>query len=298
MRILLAVDGTPGSLGALRLAFPLIRRQGGEIRALLVAEPPMETVSGYPFPVPPIEAERALVQATVDRVAGLLREEGGDDGWSLQMAEGVPARTITAEAERWGADFLVLGLGRRRIVDRVLGNDVAPRVAQLTTVPVLAVPGDATELPTSAVVAVDFSAPSLEAARLAAILVGHSGTLTLLHVGSTGLGPGMERWTQAYREAAREALERLGEKLAADPAHPVRVRTQVERDDPAARILQVAEGTDAGLIAMGTHGRGMAGRVLLGRVSTRVLRGSERSVLLVPPGGAPPPASPPTDSHA
>jgi nucleotide-binding universal stress UspA family protein len=46
-------------------------------------------------------------------------------------------------------------------------------------------------------------------------------------------------------------------------------------------ILKAARKQKAHLIVMGTHGRGLAGRILLGSVAQRVLAESDVPVLLV-----------------
>jgi nucleotide-binding universal stress UspA family protein len=56
--------------------------------------------------------------------------------------------------------------------------------------------------------------------------------------------------------------------------------------DPAAGILAAADAEEADLIVVGTHGRDLAGRLLLGSVSDRLVHDAPVSVLVVR-GGAP-----------
>jgi nucleotide-binding universal stress UspA family protein len=51
--------------------------------------------------------------------------------------------------------------------------------------------------------------------------------------------------------------------------------------DPAAGILAAAAAEDADLIVVGTHGRDLAGRLLLGSVSDRLVHDAPVSVLVV-----------------
>jgi nucleotide-binding universal stress UspA family protein len=53
--------------------------------------------------------------------------------------------------------------------------------------------------------------------------------------------------------------------------------------DQARAILNFAAEQDADLIACGTHGRSMLERLLVGSVSTRILRSAPCSVLVAPP---------------
>lgn len=60
----------------------------------------------------------------------------------IHIAEGPPAKTIVAEAERLGADLMVMGLHSRGGVGRLLVGSVARRVLHLAKHPVLLVPTD------------------------------------------------------------------------------------------------------------------------------------------------------------
>jgi len=51
--------------------------------------------------------------------------------------------------------------------------------------------------------------------------------------------------------------------------------------EPADELIAFARNTDADLIIVGTHGRGTAGRLLLGSVSTQVVHHADRDVLVI-----------------
>lgn len=57
----------------------------------------------------------------------------------------------------------------------------------------------------------------------------------------------------------------------------------VDGNNPAARIIEVAESIQADLLVMGTHGRGGFERLLLGSVTEKVVRSAHCPVLTVPP---------------
>ena len=65
-------------------------------------------------------------------------------------------------------------------------------------------------------------------------------------------------------------VSRLADVRPDDPT--VRVVRQLRRGEPAAEILAVAADAAADLIVMGTHGRGLIGRAILGSVAERVVR--------------------------
>ncbi|MEZ6188446.1 MAG: universal stress protein [Planctomycetota bacterium] len=82
-----------------------------------------------------------------------------------------------------------------------------------------------------------------------------------------------ERGTAAEQSDALDlAQARLSQTAALLEARGFRVTQRLERGEPAERILEVAREVDAGLVAMATHGRTGASRLMRGSVAERVLR--------------------------
>ena len=79
---------------------------------------------------------------------------------------------------------------------------------------------------------------------------------------------------------ARRYLERLRDELRTDG---IRAEAEVGAGDPTERILEQAERFQPALIAMSTHGRTGWARLTRGSVAERVLRHSDRPILLVRP---------------
>jgi len=81
-----------------------------------------------------------------------------------------------------------------------------------------------------------------------------------------------------YREEAREVLDPIERFLK---RHEVQFRTATVVGSPTKELLAAAIRQKAQLIVMGTHGRGLIGRALMGSVAQRVVADSEVPVLLV-----------------
>jgi nucleotide-binding universal stress UspA family protein len=197
---------------------------------------------------------------------------------------GPPARTIAQLAGEHGAQMIVLGLGRHNVVDRYFSAETALETVRLADVPVLAVArGLAEQLPHRAVVATDFGELSRRAAQAAARILRPYATLYLVHVRVPVGLPGGEwgGWGTDYASNAERLFERMRAELSAPP--DVNVETVLLPGDPTTRVLELAESAPADLIAAGSHGQGFFARMVLGSVSTRLLRGARCSVLIVPP---------------
>lgn len=85
------------------------------------------------------------------------------------------------------------------------------------------------------------------------------------------LAPETESAFEAYLEEIVEALRKSQYRASA----------YVMNGDPATCIVDIANELDADLIAMAPHGRGQIARAMIGSVSDKVIRSTNRPVLLV-----------------
>jgi nucleotide-binding universal stress UspA family protein len=196
------------------------------------------------------------------------------------------ARAILAYAEGMGVDLVVLGPHRRRgVADAILGS-TADRVLRSARVPCL-VAREALSFPLRRVVVpLDLSAPSraaLDAAFMLCRAFGEGAEVDVVHViprifagedfpfSEATVGPELHREVEA---ALGPAADRAG----------MQVREVVLWGDSVPdEILRVAREWGAGLLVLGTHGRGGLERALLGSVAGSVARRADCPVLLVPP---------------
>lgn len=79
----------------------------------------------------------------------------------------------------------------------------------------------------------------------------------------------------------RESAERYLQRFAADLSADVQVSTTVLHGDPVTELLKATDDATDTMIVMSTHGRGGFGRLMLGSVSDKVLRGATVPIALV-----------------
>jgi nucleotide-binding universal stress UspA family protein len=290
LRILLATDGSDAALGAVHVALALARRQRAAVEAVTVFEP--LSLHG----VNNLEATAYIQRQLLESGQQALRERvtqqlagAGAASWPLSVEAGSAAPTIVRVAREKDATVIVLGLGRHDVADRWFGSETALRVMHLAHVPVLAVPAGTRCLPQTAVAAVDFSDFSRDAAEAALQVVHPEGTLHLVHVlpkpFDVGAFLGDQDWPEYQRQLLQGQLEELEHHLKS--VHGIKVETHFLEGDAAGETLHLAEALSAGLIAAGSHGAGFFSRLLMGSVSTRVVRGATCMVLIAPPRTVP-----------
>jgi nucleotide-binding universal stress UspA family protein len=137
---------------------------------------------------------------------------------------------------------------------------------------------------------VDFSDASRGALDHAAALARwYEARLVALHV--VPLVPSTLTFPPAISAATLEPIphELFHDELrrfVAPVAELVPAETVVVSGDPARTILEQAQGTEADLLVLGTHGRSGFERLVLGSVAEKVLRSAACPVLTVPPAAA------------
>jgi nucleotide-binding universal stress UspA family protein len=287
-KILVATDGNDAASGALHLARALVQRRAASVEVLSVQEPfPMNGMlpnGTLIFAPPELEAAARLLRK--QQVEEQIRAVGAElKDWPLTVVVGLPAPAIVRFARATGASLIVLGLGRHAVADRWFGTETALRVMRLSHVPVLAVPAAARKLPTHAVVAVDFTEFSRDAAEAALRIIQPGGTLHLAHVfwrpSEEIPWVGGRDWVEVQRQQMQGQLEELARQL--ESAADIHVQAHFLDGDPASEIRHLSDAVGAEVIAAGSHGAGFFSRLLMGSVSTRLVRGANCMVLIAPP---------------
>ncbi len=278
--ILMATDATERSDGALRVAAARAAATGATLELLTIAEPePMVAVDGLNLVESDAMRRWTLQRTDVERQ--VERVLGRDTILSITVLDGNPAYTISRVAIERRAAMVVVGLGRHRIADRILGDETTLQLTRISRVPVLAVPAHVVVPPAYAVVAVDFSDLSIRAAQSAIETVADDGRVDLVHVmPRTDDGAFAVEGEEPYERWATQHLAVLAAKLVVPDGMQVGQVTLRGRAAPA--LIAYATRVGADLISTGTHGRGFVARALLGSVTTKLLRHSTCTTLTLP----------------
>lgn len=284
--ILVATDGTPQSRGALAVARALGGSGGSGVQVISVHPSPAVSLPDRSALIEPSAVTRLTVEQK-ERVrlqcASVSADGPGPVLPEPEVTSGDPERVITRLANTRRAPLIVVGLGKHEVVDRIFGSETALKISRLSRVPVLAVPAHARKAPYRAVVGLDFSDASLEAARRALRLLSGGGELHLVHVVPHDRLL-VDPWTsdREYDDMVRHRFARFRSQLAVPPN--VTVEQATRSGNAARQLVDYAEQHDADMIAAGSHGHGVVSRLALGSVTTALLRAAATAVLVVPSG--------------
>jgi nucleotide-binding universal stress UspA family protein len=279
--MLVATAGDAESAGAVRAAALLARRMAADVDVLTVVTPfPHAAPTGLLLETA-AEVDEENRKAAVARVRAQLAGVRGAAQWPVRAVHGWPADAIVEAARRWHASLVVMGTGNHSAAARLFGSETAIGVAKRTDTPILAVPDDFERLPTRAFAAIDFTASSIDGARLAARLVPITGSVTLVHstvFADATAAPGS--MSDLYMTGAHDRLRTIAKQIGRATSRRVKTLVVDGRVDRVMAAL-AAKGSGA-LIALGSHERGLIDRLLMGSVRSNVLRHVPCPVLIVP----------------
>lgn len=292
--VLVPLDGSLAAERAAKLGLALATPGRSKVVLLRVPVPEemlvrsaQPGVTGWDLLWPDQVAQRAYEEAEsyLKQARQRLTQTGVEVAQRIEPGEVAQVICDVAEEER--ADLIVLTLrGRSGISSWVPGN-VAERALRRACCPVLLLRGG--EVIRHVLIPLDGSTlaeralvPGLDLARTLGARVTLLQAVELLALGRHA--DGVEGEKDVEPSAFGRGLRYL-ERVAAGCESPgTRLDLEVVPDDAASAILDFARQASVDLIAMATHGRTGLSRWVYGSVAESVLRGSEGSLLVVPPG--------------
>lgn len=283
--LLVAAKGE-GDAPALRIARLLASRTGTPIDVLSVLQPEVGyLIPADLFPLPP-EYERDRGTVRLRSLEGEMGEVLGEERlWPAELLFGDPPRVIADVARTRHAKLIIMGIGRHDPASRLLAGETTLRTIRHADRPVLAVAGEGARLPGTAVAAVDFSPSSVHAVELALALLAPPATLHLVHVWPhiETLHPLLRQRLLDYEHMLPERFARLRQLLQVPPG--ITVEETATTGTTVEELLAFARAMHADLLIGGRQSHRPLERLVMGSVTTALLRGSNCSVLVAPEPG-------------
>jgi nucleotide-binding universal stress UspA family protein len=281
-RVLAATDGSEHGLNAVVTGAAWAARAGASFEVATVVEVLLLPPEYAPPGVEPAEYELAFVRDAREK-AEKQAEEAGAVGAPIYVRAGLAPQLVNRIADETDSDLIVLGASPQPARASLVGS-TGRRTLYLAQRPVLLASEARREPFRRVLVAVDLSemsGPVLEAAwalakadraELRVLYVLEPLPLMLAKAASIDESERL-RHGREQMEAVLEGTGLLGE----DSVH-----ARMREGRAGHEILEEAQGWDADLVAVGTHGFGFFDRLLLGSTPLYVLRHGQRATLIVP----------------
>lgn len=300
--ILLPLDGSSFAEEAVPLAARAARAFGADLHMVHVIRPmPGEGGGSAEADLNWRSEVREAATGALSEIAGRLRQDGVSA--TAVVREGEVVGELMASIEEHDADLVVMtthGAGGFR---RWWLGSVADSLLRKSRVPILLVrpwddtrdrPSDEPRFRTI-LVPVDGSAASETALESAVFLARTGGASRIvlvrvvpspLDVGSLYGIPRVQQGREAARERKEEArtyLDSLAETVRRDVGEDGLELRVMEASSAAEGIIEAARLVSADLVVLSSRGRGGLGRIVLGSVADKVIRGSTPPALVVHP---------------
>lgn len=298
--ILVPLDGSEFAEGALSPAARLaLRHEADLVLTSVVSDlPPVPLASADGEMVSQwFEEEKERAQTYLDRVKEHLATDHPRLTVTTRVDLGPVARTLMAQAAEADADLIALTTHGRGTIQRAWLGSVADALLRESRRPTLLLrEGEASSKlfvdetsPGHILIPLDGSDTSAEIlGPVTSLLPTHGGAVTLLSVVRPPFPLASSYLPHAVEEekAADEQRKRVADHLAqvVEGWDPVGVDVSTEvlvAEDVARAILDYADRSPVKLLALSTRGRGGVGRLLLGSVADKLIRGSRLPVLSV-----------------
>lgn len=138
-RIVVGIDGSKGSEGALRFALAEARLRGAGLRVVCAWATPSAAYAGLAY-VPTFDLREVEEQAAAEKLQQARAVLGDDPGVTVELiaVEGHPADALLSQAQ--GADLLVVGSRGLGGFSSLLLGSISQQVAHHAPCPVAIVP--------------------------------------------------------------------------------------------------------------------------------------------------------------
>ncbi len=283
--IVVGVDASPVSLRAAALAWKIA--EAAKAKCYFVHAVSEQRLSPTIGSAPAYAAYvrslvwRALTAARQEITTRLRRVVPPAAARSLDVRPGRAARVLADAVARSGAGLVVLGGKHHGVLARVLSGDTAHYLVRTLDVPVLVTGGGSTRVE-RVLVAADLSyaaRPTLETAAALAKVLG--ARLRALHVVepirySRVVPRAPDR--KAFRRESVETFKRLASIIPAAVESEIVIREGVAANAIAAE----ARRWKADVLVVGSHGKGLVDRLLVGSTTEWLLNSLAASLLIVP----------------
>lgn len=287
--ILAATDFSEPSLRAVERAAHIAGEQGTTLEVITVVPPPDPVPVWGDMAVGAWMDNSEVVAGAEHQLEALLAKLKHHFGFSPhgRCEVGNPGFAVPARAEAIGADLLVIGATGEGAFARRLFGSTANTIARHTPCPLLVVRREDRGTYARVLVATDFSATSVRAARLACRIAPAAGfdlfsALEVPAIRVEGLlGIDAETREANLARARHKANTRLLE-LAVELDKPG-ARVHV-RDGRASHELDaLALAIEADLVVVGSHRKSRLEAGIMGSTSLHAIQSTPCDVLLVPP---------------
>lgn len=285
LSILVATDGSATSLSAYTAADLIAARRGARVHLLSVLRPFPAIVAPLGAPAGTSLMHEGDADATEKIVRAQLAKLSRSADWTVETRAGAPAAVIALVGSDRRSDLIVIGESHHGRVDRLFGEETSVDLARRVNLPLLVASAAMCRLPRRVVIAFGLTSNDFSGLVSALEILGAPPSVSCVHVQprSEFLGVDWAEYDGEYRAQVEVTFDRMKNALTSLPG--MRPDLTVLHGDPVTELNAYADGVKAELIVLGVKPRKAGSFAAGGGIAMKMLRSSNRSVLLIPEAG-------------
>lgn len=288
LSVIVGVDFSKSSRRALKLAVEIGASAGAPVQLVHIWN---ASHLGGPGPILPqieniIAEQKNLLEGELRKWANEVASVGTDI--SCAVHEGVASRLLPDIARDSHAGLLVVGRRGSANLAHVLLGSVSERVVRLSECPVLVVPDreESVGVPKRLLVGTDLSHTAKKAYEVAislSELLGASKGIVVAHVRPGERELYLQNWSElVHRDRYPYDDVALKRWASESDAREVPIKVRVFEGNPEEGLLKLARQEACDWLVLGLQGRSALASFLMGGTTDRILKLTDRPVLVVP----------------
>ncbi len=245
---------------------PLLYEEGFE---------PLLTVDGVELVV---EVEKLLKEKAEEEIKKYIKKFDKPVNYFIEI--GNIAETILEHADKNNIDLIVIGSHKKGLIDKLLIGSTAEKIINKSRTSVVVVKGEPIKEIHKILVGYDFLLNSMEALDLAEDIAKRTKSeIDIVHIDSDEWFAHLAHVYEEVFEKKKKILNDLKERIEKEIGVPVRV--EIEKGNPDELLLEEIKKFNPDLVVVGKRKGKKIKRIFLGRTAMKVVRNSEKPVLIV-----------------
>jgi len=281
-RLLLATDLSARCDRALDRAAILASECSAQLTVVHAFEPDVYAMTRDPRPEPSWRRQPNLKRTIA--VKQLHQDLGRlDVPFDLVLEEGSPADVILRTAGKLAGDLIITGIARGETFGRYIFGGTVDHLVRSASIPVLVVKSRARNPYKDIVVATDFSPASRRAIDAAAEIFPNANIMLLHCYASSSLARSISGDLEAGRQIAEDEYKDF---INSDPGSAARLAGLpifIERGSIDCVVHAYAADKSLDLLVIGSQGKNILTRALIGSTAERAMASAPTDVLVVTP---------------
>ncbi len=285
-KILICVDFSDITDSVIETGRFLANLFDAEVKLLHVVEPPtplfyeegfepLLTIDGVEIVV---NVEKALKEEAKEKLEKYVEKFGEKANYSVEIGD--IAETILEKSDEEKVDLVIIGSHQKGLIEKLLIGSITEKVVNKARTSVLVVKGEPLKEINKILVGYDFLPNSIEALEFAKDIASRAKSIIeIVHIDSDQWFAHLAHVHEEVLEKKKRLLEEVKQKIEKETG--LKVEIDLEKGEVDSLLIEKIKEKNPDLVVVGKRKGKKIKRIFLGRTAMKVVRNSEKPVLIV-----------------